>query len=158
MAINEKYSFKNFTGQIFTGIDPSEFSNSEIVGSCFAQEIPYDSTTSHGNSANHRNPRINVFPNGVNNLIFRNCNLDNCVVVGNPVNVINCSTRGIRVMNDRKDWELDNISHGPQTRFAGSVCSGISSHRYTCSGGSSLRSEKRCITCSTLTIAISALK
>lgn len=30
MAVNAKYSYKDFTGQTFTGVDPDEFSNSEI--------------------------------------------------------------------------------------------------------------------------------
>ncbi len=68
-AVNEKYSYKDFTGQTFEKVDPKEFSNSTIIGSCF-----YD----------HTKMRF-ILPDGVSNVTFKKCNLDN-------VNLDNCTT------------------------------------------------------------------
>lgn len=61
MAINEKYSFKDFTNQDFLDVDPSEFSGTEIVGSCFWQ--------SKG--------KRKIFPEGILGATFTRCNMDN---------------------------------------------------------------------------------
>lgn len=112
MAINEKYSFKDFTGQTFLGVDPDEFSNSEIVGSCFAQEVLYSNDAAHNGSSNHRDTNQDVFPVGVHNITFTRCNLDNCKVGGPPTAINGGIHRKIRVMNDNEDWIL-GIDHKP---------------------------------------------
>jgi len=92
MAINQKYSFKDFTGQTFTGVGPAEFSNSEIKGSCFYQENEPDKI---------------IFPAGMTGVVFQRCNLDNVLVL--PVSTMDdrCSNRRIMVQNDRQDWVVD---------------------------------------------------
>ena len=113
MAINEKYSFKDFTGQTFIGVDSDEFSNTEIVGSCFAQEVLYNIDASHLNSGKHEDTERDIFPSGMNNVTFRRCNLDNCKVSGVSVIVEGGIHRKIRVMNDLQDWVLDDSTFEP---------------------------------------------
>jgi len=62
MAINEKYSYKSWKRQSFTGKDPKEFNDSEIVSAGFSQNEPY----------------TDVFPEFIKNVVFKDCNLDNC--------------------------------------------------------------------------------
>lgn len=113
--INTTYSLKDFTGQTFLEVDPDEFSNTEIVGSCFAQEAPYSEDASHNGSSNHRDTRQDVFPNGMHSVTFTRCNLDNCKVPGPPTIKVGGTHRKIRIMNDLEDWELgaDNKPTAP---------------------------------------------
>lgn len=69
--VNEKYSYKDFTGQNFLDIDPSEFSNTTIVGSCFYQ-------SKMGSK---------VFPDGIENVTFERNNLDNVLLPDVPSNI-----------------------------------------------------------------------
>jgi len=62
MALNEKYSYKSWKRQSFTGKDPKEFNDSEIVGAGFSQNEPF----------------TDVFPALISKVTFRACNLDNC--------------------------------------------------------------------------------
>ena len=64
MALNKKYSYNSWKRKSFTGKDPEEFNNSEIVAACFSQEEPF----------------TKVFPDGLKNVVFLNCNLDNCII------------------------------------------------------------------------------
>lgn len=100
MAINKKYSFKDFTGKSFLNINPDEFSNSEIKGSCFYQESP--------TSKIDKNPSVSIFPEGMIDVTFTRCNLDNVIIPsGNTIGEKN-SHKKIRIMNDGRDWILDN--------------------------------------------------
>lgn len=106
MDINEKYSYGDFTHKQFLDVDPDEFSNSEIVGACFYQEVLYSADASHPGSSGHVDTLQDVFPAGMHSVTFRDCNLDNCKIPGPPTQLIRCSHRKIRVMNDREDWVL----------------------------------------------------
>jgi len=90
MAINEKYSHKDFTHKILTATDPAAWNNSEVVNSCFYNETP----------------KTQVFPAGITGVEFVRCNLDN-VVVPPGCTTKDCSTRLIKVQNDMEDWLLD---------------------------------------------------
>jgi hypothetical protein len=93
MAINQKYSFKDFTGQDFSSVDASEFNNTEIKGSCFYQE---------------GEPDTEIFPTGVTGVTFIRCNLDNVKIpVGNTVDKT-CINRKIKAQNDLEDWFLND--------------------------------------------------
>jgi len=97
------------------GIDPAELSGGEIVGSCFAQEAPYKADASHARSTGHASPLVKVFPDGMHDVTFINCNLDNCIIEG--VNVVvgeRSNNRKIRVMNDGDDWILDDVTNAPK--------------------------------------------
>lgn len=97
---NKKYSFKDFTGQSFVNVDPQEFNNTEIVGSCFYRE----------SSLLDLSVIKNIFPIGMTGVTFSRCNLDNVnVPIGNTVSP-NCCSRKIKVQNDREDWVLDGTN------------------------------------------------
>jgi hypothetical protein len=87
---NEKYSHKDFTDQIFTHTDLSEWNNTEIIGSCFYNQIPL----------------TKVFPSEIKNVKFIGCNLNNIIIPDG------CTVEGgchilIQVQNDGEDWILD---------------------------------------------------
>ncbi len=112
MTKNLKYSHKDFTHQVFTGVDAAEFNDSEIVGSCFYHEAAYD-PDAQGNSP--VDSMVHIFPPGMHGVTFLGCNLDNILVPGDPgTNLIGegCSNRKIRVMNDMEDWVL-GANHKP---------------------------------------------
>jgi len=64
MKKNAKYSHGSFKRQDLSKVDPAEFNDTEIVGSCFYQE------THHSNA----------LPDKMTGVVFRNCNLDNCII------------------------------------------------------------------------------
>ena len=96
MAINEKHSFKDYTGQDLTGLPASEFNDSTVKGSCFYQEwVKGDPTTLK-----------DVFPAGVTGLTLERCNLDN-VKIPAGASVKGGTNKRIRYQNDRDDWEVN---------------------------------------------------
>jgi len=100
--INKKYSFKDFMGVDLTKVDSKELNNTEIVGSCFWQE---------------NSPKKQVFPPTMTGVIFRRCNLDNCVIPdGNTVEP-DCTNKQIKIftVDDQnntivggEDWIVDD--------------------------------------------------
>ena len=101
---NEKYSGRDFTGLSFTSVNVGEFNDSEIIGSCFAQEAPY---SPQGLDGNPPDPMVDIFPPSMTGVTFVRCNLDNCnIPTGNTVS--GGTNRKIRVQNDLSDWILDN--------------------------------------------------
>jgi len=90
--MNKKYSFKSFTNQTFTGVDPAEFNNSEIARSCFYQEGA---------------PDKHVFPDNIQGVTFRECNLDNVYLPPGNI-IIGGSHDKIMVQNDLEDWIVDD--------------------------------------------------
>jgi hypothetical protein len=108
--MNEKYSGRDFTSQNLSSDNPSDF-DGEIVGSCFAQEVPFNERASHDGSDRHVDTKLHIFPPEITPL-FVSCNLDNCAVPSRA-SMVNCTNRKIRVMNDGRDWELDESTHRP---------------------------------------------
>lgn len=101
MAINTKYSYKNFRGADLTGEDPADFSHSTIVGSTFFQP---------------NSPKTIVFPSGVIGITFERCNLDNVVLPEASILIqssnllIRDTDDGARVLDD--DLEIiDTLEH-----------------------------------------------
>jgi hypothetical protein len=96
---NEKYSYRAFLsrGLSFVAIDPREFNDTEIVGTCFYQEWHEDD-----------GERIvkDIFPVGMTGVTFRDCNLDN-VLVPTGCRVEGGTNKVIRVQNDLEDWVCD---------------------------------------------------
>ena len=88
MAINKKYSYKSFKGQTFTHVDPKEFSDSEIVGSSFYQQL---------------SPYTKVFPDGTKNLVLTRCNLDNVEVQPEIIQKGGCNSQ-ILTQKDGEYW------------------------------------------------------
>ena len=94
MAINAKYSNKDFTGRTFVNIGAYEFNNTIIENSCFWQE-------------NH--PELKkIFPAGMTGVVFRYCNLDNVEVPATCTIESTCNHRRIMVQNDLEDWFVDS--------------------------------------------------
>ena len=95
--MNKKYSYQNFMNKDFLKIDAKEFNNSEIIGTCFAQE--YNEIT-----------KKDIFPKGMIGVKFIKCNLDNVVVPeGNTME--ECVNKSIQVQNDNDDWVLDEAGN-----------------------------------------------
>ena len=88
--MNEKYSYKDFTGKILTETDPKEWNDSEVIGSCFANE----------------KPKTEVFPKGITGVKFIKCNLDNCLVP-KECEIVGGTHKWIAAQNDLEDWLLD---------------------------------------------------
>jgi hypothetical protein len=91
MAMNEKYSYKDFTGMTLITTDPKEWNETEVIGSCFAQQ----------------NPKTSIFPAGIKNVKFVKCNLDNVTLPGT------CTMEGginrqIQAQKDGEDWLVDD--------------------------------------------------
>lgn len=99
---NKKYSFKDFTGQSFVDIDPSEFNGKgDIVGSCFAQEA-------NSKAILKKDIVKTIFPIGTLGINFLRCNLDNVKLPTGSEIDSRCSKRKIKIQNDGEDWVIDN--------------------------------------------------
>ena len=90
MALNEKYSHKDFSHKTFVDTKPEEWNDTEVVNSCFYNETP----------------NTKVFPDGIKDVQFIDCNLDN-VVVPETCTIEGGCHRLIQVQNDLEDWILD---------------------------------------------------
>jgi len=90
MAKNEKFSHKDFMHKILTDTDPKDWDDTEVVGSCFYNETP----------------RTKVFPDGIKNVKFIGCNLDN-IVIPETCTMEKCTNKLIQVQSDLNDWILD---------------------------------------------------
>lgn len=97
--MNEDLSKKDFTNIDLSGRDVSEFNNTEIVGSCFAQFFDVgDVVPGTGGKS--------IFPAGMTGVTFTRCNLDNVhVPAGNTVGD-GCTNKTIQRKNDLEDWVL----------------------------------------------------
>lgn len=100
---NEKYSYKNFMDKTFNELDPKEFNDSTIIGSCFAQQ---PKIVANALSPTPPEAYEDIFPNGLSNVVFEKCNLDN-VLIKAGMTVIGGTNKRIRTMNDWEDWILD---------------------------------------------------
>jgi hypothetical protein len=90
MAKNEKFSHKSFLQQTLTDTDPKDWNDTDVVGSCFYNE----------------KPRTKVFPDGIKNVKFIGCNLDN-IVIPETCAMEKCTNKLIQVQSDLNDWILD---------------------------------------------------
>ena len=90
MALNEKYSYKDHTNKLLDKTDAAEWNDTEVVGTCFHQNVP----------------KTVVFPAGIKGVKFVKCNLDN-VVIPKDCTVDGGCNRLIAVQKDGCDWLLD---------------------------------------------------
>ena len=110
MKRNDKHSCRDYTHLSFVDVDPAEFNDTEIVGTCFYQESLHDEDSL---GAQAKDPSVAVFPPGMTGVLFARCNLDNVVIPpGNTVGE-RCCHRKIRVQNDLEDWVLSDVDHRP---------------------------------------------
>lgn len=96
MVENIRYSNKDFTVKTFSTRPASEFNDSTIKNSSFSQNVA---------------PAKDVFPGSVRNLIFDQCNLDNCVIPLGATALPNCQNRVFAVQTDGEDWEVDGLGN-----------------------------------------------
>jgi hypothetical protein len=91
--INTKYSYKDFQNIDLSMIDASDFNNSEIIGACFFQE-------------NKRQ----VFPDGIENVTFKNCNLNNVDMsnAGGYIIYNDSANDHLTFENDGEWWKRSN--------------------------------------------------
>jgi hypothetical protein len=83
----EETKLRTYKRQSLLNVDPAEFSDSEIVGACFHQDIPF----------------TDVFPPGIKGVVFTKCNLDNCNIP--PGATVNGGTnKHFKTMNDQEYW------------------------------------------------------
>lgn len=100
MALNKKYSYKDFLDKDLTKEPASDFNNSEIIGSCFYQQAGLNTK---------------VFPVGITGVTFQECNLDNVFIpVGNTTE--KCSRKKIMRQNDLEDWLVDDSGNPIEAR------------------------------------------
>lgn len=94
--INEKYSFKDFTGASLRDVPVEELNSSIIMGSCFYQE---------------NKPDTKVFSDDMRGVVFKRCNLNNVYIPpGNTVVLEGpdkCSNERIKEQNDWEMWVVD---------------------------------------------------
>ncbi|MHA1286351.1 MAG: hypothetical protein ACTSPB_02990 [Candidatus Thorarchaeota archaeon] len=95
MVKNEKYSHQNFSDQSFLDIDPEEFNNTHIVGSCFFQ------TPKYGDDPGF----VKIFPD-IKNVTFFRCNLDNVAIPDN-CDIQKGTHKLLKVQNDLEMWECN---------------------------------------------------
>jgi hypothetical protein len=94
MAVNEKYSHKDFTHKILTDTKPEEWNDTEVVNSCFYNEQPL----------------TKVFPDDIKGVTFIRCNLDN-IVIPETCTIEGGTNKLIQVQKDGEDWILDKDLH-----------------------------------------------
>ncbi len=82
---------KGNKGKIFISEPIENFNDSDIIGSNFSQPNPY----------------TDVFPVGIQNVNFVNCNLNNCNLPENCT-LINSINHQIVMQNDGEYWIIDN--------------------------------------------------
>ena len=101
--MNEKYSHKDFSGKLLVDVDPKELNDTEIRGSCFAQEIPF------GKQAEF----VQVFPKGMTGVTFVGCNLDNvlvpedCMVIDGTHNLLEIRKETIKDEDVFTTWVMN---------------------------------------------------
>ena len=89
--INEKYSFKDFSGQFLDSVPAEELNNTRIVGSNFYHENTLSIEKLY-----------DIFPEGMTGVSFERCNLDNVnVPVGNDLDVD--SSNKVIITEDSQD-------------------------------------------------------
>lgn len=102
--MNKKYSFGDFLNQNFKSRPANEFDNSEIIGSCFYQEVTYGNTLPVTG--------IDIFPDDMTGVIFKRCNLDNVYIpAGNTVESdkgVDSSTKQIMADDEGLDCLVKN--------------------------------------------------
>lgn len=76
-----------------TKLPISDFNNSEIIGSCFYQQVA---------------PDTQVFPSGIIGTKFTRCNLDNVLIPPGNIIEFDCCHRKIKIQNDLEDWVVDS--------------------------------------------------
>ena len=97
--LNEKYSYASHKRKSFLDVDPSEFSDTEIIGACFYQNEPY----------------TRVFPDGIKNLTLTRCNVDN-VEIPSGVTVNGGTNHHIKSQNDGEYWIMDRDGKAVEPR------------------------------------------
>lgn len=104
LRINEKHSYKDYTNVDVSNTDPADWSNTEVIGTCFYREAEWSE-----DRLGSRPPAImrRYLPLGITNVAVKNCNYDNgAKQLGLTIDP-SCSNRRIAVQSDLQDWLCD---------------------------------------------------
>ena len=114
--ISKLFSYRDCTGMTFKDMSAGDFSNREIHNSCFYQpSVVGDKVIVK-----------DIFPDGIENLFFVRCNLDN-VLLPKGAARIDGSNFLIQRQNDGSDWFLDeNLNPIEPTDKVYRLASGVS--------------------------------
>lgn len=103
LPMNEKYSFKDFSGKSLKDVPVEELNNTCIKGSAFPFEILLD----------EQPVSFDIFPDGMKNVEFVRCNLTNVFIpIGNVVSA-DSQQDLVAMQNDHENWKLDKITKKP---------------------------------------------
>lgn len=100
LPLNEKYSFKDFTGKSLNSVPVEELNGTCVKGSCFYQEILEKEPVEFKE----------VFPKDMKNVEFVRCNLSNVLVSSENTFGPDNQHELIAVQNDLQDWIMESSS------------------------------------------------
>jgi len=94
---NKKFSYKDFSDKSLKEYKAEDLNNSDIIGSCFYQQDKVNA---------------DIFPDGIKNVTFIDCNLDN-VKIPLMCFMKDCCNHQLKVQADKELWRVDSKTLKP---------------------------------------------
>lgn len=95
--MNKQFSYKDFSDKSLKEYKAEDFNDTEIIGSCFYQQDACNS---------------DIFPDGIKNVKFIACNLDNVLIPANCTAEGGCNLQ-LKLQNDKEIWRVDKDTLSP---------------------------------------------